>query len=104
VSHACTIRVSHEPRKPIGQPELGAYINCTKWQHARSQCGNAEPGRDVSVGMHDNRSLMPARTRDNWASLVLSKALISRPYNVFAVDSFEPGTVKLGTQIREQAP
>jgi hypothetical protein len=76
--------------RQIRQPELGAYINCAKWQHARSQCGNAEPGRDLSVGMHDNRSLTPARTWDNWASLVLSKAVISRPYNVFAVDSFEP--------------
>jgi hypothetical protein len=40
--------------------------------------------------MGTNRSLTPARTWDNWASLVLSKALIFRPYNVFAVDSFEP--------------
>ncbi len=31
----------------------------------------------------------PEVTWDNWASVVLSKALIFRPYNVFAVDSFE---------------
>ena len=32
--------------RQIGKPEPGAYINCTKWQHARSQCSNAEPGHD----------------------------------------------------------
>jgi len=30
------------------------------------------------------------RTWDNWASVVLSEALIFRPYKAFAVDSFEP--------------
>ncbi len=31
----------------------------------------------------------PELTWDNWASVVPSKALIFRPYNVFAVDLFE---------------
>jgi len=29
-----------------GEPELAAYVDCAKWQHARGQCSNAEPGHD----------------------------------------------------------
>jgi len=39
--------------RQIGKPELWAYVNGAKWQHARRQCSNAEPGHD---GRSDRRN------------------------------------------------
>ena len=39
--------------RQIGKPELGAYVDCAEWQHARRQCGNAQPGHD---GRSDRRN------------------------------------------------
>jgi len=45
-------------------------------------------GGDRSEIFSDNGD--PELTWDNWASVVLSNALIFCPYNAFAVDTFKP--------------
>jgi hypothetical protein len=45
---------------------------------------------DIDTAAADSLKVDPELTWDTWASVVLSKALIFRPYNIFAVDSFEP--------------